>query len=213
MGVLEHPSITTAFGKAVNRAIDHGKTQAILELAKAGQLSVEPEAAVGFNADAPTQLTAALKELKELELPHISQLERDQDQPINVIFAGLTLPRHSGEGAEQEADYYLKPDVSQLKVPIFAHPRHILDPFRLVDEIPLLTSLTAHANRCARKKGIKGKAILCGLGNAHQPRSDGVPVMVATVSLSDAQLLTRMEEAKEAALAGNSSPLRRTYSI
>ena len=63
------------------------------------------------------------------------------------------------------------------------------------------------------KKGIKGKAILCGLGAAHQPRSDGVPVMVATVSLDDAALLQRLEESKEAATAGSSSPLRRTYSI
>ena len=133
--------------------------------------------------------------------------------PIDVIMAGLTLPRHLKEGAEQQQDFYLKPNVAQLKVPIFAHPPHILDPFRLVDEIPLQTAMNAHANRCARKKGIKGKAILCGLGAAHQPRSDGVPVMVATVSLDDATLLQRLEDAKEAALAGNSSPLRRTYSV
>ena len=153
MWTLEHPDVTTAFGKVVHCAVAHGKTLAVCELAKAGKLKVEPADVAGFNADTPAQLTAAMQELKALELPHIGQLERDQDQPINVIFAGLTLPRHLGEGAEQQPDFYLKPDVSQLKVPVFAHPRHILDPFRIVDEIPLQTSMNAHANRCARKKG------------------------------------------------------------
>lgn len=213
MGTLEHPDITTAFGKVVNCAVAHGKTLAISELAKSGDLKVAPADVPSFNADAPAQLKAAMQELKTLELPHIGQLERDQDQPIDVIFAGLTLPRHLGEGAEQQPDFYLKPDVSQLKVPVFAHPRHILDPFRIVDEIPLQTSLNAHATRCAAKKGIKGKAIMCGIGAAHQPRSDGVPVMVATVSLDDATLLQRLEKSKEAVMAESSSPLRRTYSI
>ena len=88
MGTLEHPAITTAFGKVVNCAVAHGKTLAVRELAKAGQLKVEPADAVVFNADALAQLTAAMQELKVLELPHIGQLERDQDQPMDVIFAG-----------------------------------------------------------------------------------------------------------------------------
>ena len=107
----------------------------------------------------------------------------------------------------------MKPDASQLKVPIFAQPRSILDPFRIEKEISLERALTAHATRCARKKGQKGKAILCDIGAAHLPRSDGVPVMVATVSQDDAALLQRLKESKEAIMAESSSPLRRTYSI
>ena len=167
----------------------------------------------GFDPSTPEQLTAAMKELKGLELPHIGQLERDQDQPIDVIMAGLTLARHLQEGAEQQSDFYLKPDVSQLKVPIFARPRDVLNPFRIEKEISLQCSLNAHASRCALKKGIKGKAILCGIGAAHQPRSDGVPVTVATVSLSDAELLRRLRDAKDAAFDGSSTQLRRVNSI
>ncbi|GJS37612.1 hypothetical protein Tco_0535994 [Tanacetum coccineum] len=72
--------------------------------------------------------------------------------------------------------------MAQLQVPIFARPRDILNPFALEKEIPLKESLEAHAIRLAKKKGVKGKAILCGVGAVHIPRSDGVPVSVATVS-------------------------------
>ncbi|GJT22838.1 hypothetical protein Tco_0892775 [Tanacetum coccineum] len=33
--------------------------------------------------------------------------------------------RHATEGAEAQPDYFLKPDVAQLQVPIFASPRDI----------------------------------------------------------------------------------------
>nr|GFB02898.1 hypothetical protein [Tanacetum cinerariifolium] len=104
--------------------------------------------------------------MKLLELPHIVQLERDQDYPIDVIMAGLTLARHDTEGAEAQSDFFLKPDVAQLQVPIFARLRDILNPFALEKEIPLKESLEAHSMRLAKKKGVKGKAILCGVGAA-----------------------------------------------
>ncbi|GJX10545.1 hypothetical protein Tco_0200404 [Tanacetum coccineum] len=97
-------------------------------------------------------------------------------------------------GAEGRLDYFLKPDVAQLQVPIFASPRDILNPFALEKEVPLKESLEAHAIRLAKKKGVKGKAILCGVGAAHLPRSDGVPVSVATVSPKDSELLGKLEE-------------------
>ena len=213
MCTLEHPEVTASFGKVVNCAIAHGETSAADKLAEAKLLTVPLAEVPGYKADAHAELVAAMEELKKLELPHIALLERDQDQPISVIMAGLTLPRHLQDDADQQLDFYLKPDVAQLKVPIFAQPRDILNPFRIEKEISLQRSLNAHVSRVARKKGEKGKAILCGIGAAHQPRSDGVPVCVATVSLDDAELLKRLEDAKEAALSGGSSQLRRTYSI
>ncbi|GKF85257.1 hypothetical protein Tco_0250155, partial [Tanacetum coccineum] len=76
---------------------------------------------------------------------------------------------------ERDQDY-------PIDVPIFACPRNILNLFSLEKEIPLKESLEAHAIRLAKKKGVKGKAILCGVGAAHVPRSDGIPVSVTTVS-------------------------------
>ncbi|GKE22450.1 hypothetical protein Tco_1433962 [Tanacetum coccineum] len=159
------------------------------------------------------ELVAAMEAMKLLELPHIAQLERDQDYPIGVIMAGLTLARHATEGAEAQPDYFLKPDVAQLQVPIFASPRDILNPFALEKEIPLKESLEAHAIRLAKKKGVKGKAILCGVGAAHIPRSDGVPVSVATVSPKDSELLGKLEEAGDAAYQVGRPEQSRCHSI
>ncbi|GJZ90618.1 hypothetical protein Tco_0662545 [Tanacetum coccineum] len=123
----------------------------------------------------------------------------------------LTVP--AAQGAEAQPDYFLKPDVAQLQVPIFACPRDILNPFALEKEIPLKESLEAHAIRLAKKKGVKGKAILCGVGAAHIPRSDGVPVSVATVSPKDSELLGKLEEAGDAAYQVGSSEQSRCHSI
>ena len=213
MCTLEHPSIKSAFGKVVELAIDHGKASAVDKLIEEKKLEVPAEDVSWYKADAHEKLTAAMGELRDLELSHIGMIERDQDAPISVIMAGLTLARHMGEGAEQQADFYLKPDVAQLQVPVFDDPPHILDPFRLIDEIPLQTCLNAHANRCARKKGVKGKAIMCGIGAAHLPRSDGVPVMLATVSMSNAELLKRMRLSKEELFNVRPVRIELSYSI
>ncbi|GJZ93275.1 hypothetical protein Tco_0665340 [Tanacetum coccineum] len=98
-------------------------------------------------------------------------------------------------------------------VPIFARPRDILNPFALEREIPLKETLEAHAIRLAKKKGVKGKAILCGVGAAHIPRSDGVPVSVAAVSPKDSELLGKLEEAGDAAYQVGSAGARRCHSI
>lgn len=146
--------------------------------------------------------------MKLLELPHIARLERDQDQPISVIMAGLTIGRHILEDAEAQPDYFLKPDESQLQVPVFVQPRHMLNPFALEREVPLKEVLEKHAERAARKKGIKGKAVMCGMGAAHIPMSDGVPVSVATVSPKDALLLMKLQEAKSSAAPEDSHEYR-----
>ncbi|GKF20331.1 hypothetical protein Tco_0068969 [Tanacetum coccineum] len=104
-----------------------------------------------------------METMKLLELPHIAQLERDQDYPI--------------------------------------------------DEVPLKESLEAHTIRLAKKKGVKGKAILCGVGAAHIPRADGVPVSVATVSPKDSELLGKLEEARNDAYQVGSSEQSRCHSI
>ena len=162
----------------------------------------------GYNAAAYDELMQAMAGLKVLELPHIGRLERDQDNPIDVLMAGLTLQRHLGENGEGQSDYYLKPDVSQLQIPVFAQPRDILKPFALEREIPLKEVLERHEQRAAQKRGIKGKAVLCGVGAAHIPRSDGVPVNVPTVSPKDALIMRKLQEAGSSA-APEESPEHR----
>ena len=112
---------------------------------------------------------------------------------------GLNPGRHILEDAEAQPDFVLKPDESQLQVPVFAQSRDILNPFTLEKEVPLKEVLEAHVERAAEKKDVKGKAILCVVGAAHIPGSDGVSVCVATMSPRDALLLRRLQEAGSSA--------------
>ncbi|GJU52588.1 hypothetical protein Tco_1226302 [Tanacetum coccineum] len=170
MSTLESQEVKQSFGDVVKCALARGKAEAVEELHEKKLLTVPAAQVPGYNQNAYEELVAAMEAMKLLELPHIAQLERDQDYPIGVIMAGLTLARHATEGAEAQPDYFLKPDVAQLQVPIFACPRDILNPFALEKEISLKESLEAHAIRLAKKKGVKGKAILCGVGAAaHSP--------------------------------------------
>ena len=183
------------------------------ELSESQMLKVPLAEVPGYDADTYAELVAAMEKMKLFELPRIAQLERDQDHPIKVIMEGLVLGRHIPEGAEAQHDYFLKPDESQLQVPVFAQPRDILNPFVLEKEVPLKDCLEAHYTRAAKKKGVKGKAILCGVGAAHIPRSDGVPVSVATVSPKDCLLLRKLQEAGRPATSRGSSKLERRRSI
>ncbi|GJV27952.1 hypothetical protein Tco_1384400 [Tanacetum coccineum] len=175
MSTLESQEVKQSFGDVVKCALARGKAEAVEELHEKKLLTVPAAQVPGYNHNAYEELVAAMEAMKLLELPHIAQLERDQDYPIGVIMAGLTLARHATEGAEAQPDYFLKPD----------RPTAII--------------------RLAKKKGVKGKAILCGVGAAHVPRSDGVPVSVATVSPKDSELLGKLEEAGDAAYQVGSS--------
>ncbi|GJU67686.1 hypothetical protein Tco_1253945 [Tanacetum coccineum] len=90
----------------------------------------------------------AVEELHEKKLLTVPAPPLEREPGVTrhrfVIMAGLTLARHATEGAEAQPDYFLKPDVAQLQVPIFACPRDILNPFALEKEIPLEESVRAH---------------------------------------------------------------------
>ncbi|GKC58929.1 hypothetical protein Tco_1086527 [Tanacetum coccineum] len=181
MSTLESQEVKQSFGDVVKCALARGKAEAVEELHEKRLLTVPAAQVPGYNDKAYEELVAAMEAMKLLELPHIAQLERDQDYPIDV--------------------------------PIFSRPRDILNPFALEREIPLKESLEAHAIRLAKKKGVKGKAILCGVGAAHIPRSDGVPVSVATVLPKDSELLGKLEEAGDAAYQVGRSEQSRCHSI
>lgn len=164
MTTLESQEVTRAFGKAVRCACEHGKAQAVEELCEKKVIPVPAAEVPGYNSEAYGDLVAALEDLKHLEFSRIAQVERNQDHPISVVMQELTLARHMAAGAESLSDFYLKPDVSQLHVPIFAQPRDALNPYALEREVPLKEALEKHAERAAMKKGVKDKAILCGVG-------------------------------------------------
>jgi hypothetical protein len=213
MGTLESQEVMEAFGNVVQYALVRGKAKAMEELHNDKLLTVPLAEVPGYHGDGYAELVAAMEKMKIFEFPRIAQLERDQDYPISIIMEGLTLARYIAEDAEAQPDFFLKPDESQLQVPIFARPRDMLNPFALEKEVSLRESLEAHAKRLARKNGVKGKAILCGVGAPHLPRSDGILVSVPTVSQEDNSLLKRLEEAGHVASTASSSGHKRPRSI
>lgn len=114
LSTLEFQEVIKSFGNVVQCALGRGKAEAVEELHENQMLTVPAAQVPGYNENAYAELVAAMEKMKLLELPHIAQLERDQDYPISVIMEGLTLARHTAEGAEAQLDHFLKPDVSQL---------------------------------------------------------------------------------------------------
>lgn len=213
MGTLESQEVVEAFGKVLECAMTRGKAQAAEELHESRMLTVSLAEVPRYKTDTFDELMEAMEKMKVFDFPHIARLERDQDYPISVIMQGLTLAKHIAEDAEAQPDFFFKPDESQLKVPVFARPHHMLNPFALEKEISLKKCLEAHLTRVSCKKGVQGKAILCGVGATHLPRCNGIPVSVPTVSQEDSSLLRMLSEAGELESTASSSGRRRTHSM
>ncbi|GJW42933.1 hypothetical protein Tco_0071732 [Tanacetum coccineum] len=94
MSTLESQEVRQSFGDVVKCALARGKAEAVEELHERRLLTVPAAQVPGYNQKAYEELVAAMEAMKLLELPHIAQLERDQDYPIGVIMTGLTLARH-----------------------------------------------------------------------------------------------------------------------
>ena len=101
--------------------------------------------------------------------------------------------RHVGEGAEEQLDYNLKPDESQLQVPVFASPRNILEPFLLEKEISLEDALAAHRRKVDKKRRESMRAIFCGAGAAHL--HGGPSVRLPAVLPTDDELVANIGDA------------------
>ncbi|GJR10406.1 hypothetical protein Tco_0793058 [Tanacetum coccineum] len=110
-----------------------------------------------------------------LRLAAMSALESQEVKQSFGDVVKCALARGKAEAVEELHEKKLL-TVPAAQVPIFACPRDILNPFALEKEIPLKESLEAHAIRLAKKKGVKGKAILCGVGASAHP-----PVLMETI--------------------------------
>ncbi|GJU01198.1 hypothetical protein Tco_1111536 [Tanacetum coccineum] len=141
-----------------------------------------------------------------LRLAAMSALESQEVKQSFGDVVKCALARGKAEAVEELHEKKL------LTVPAPGGVRPAWDYFHKPD-VRNAGSLEAHAIRLAKKKGVKGKAILCGIGAAHIPRSDGVPVSVATVSPKDSELLGKLEEAGDAAYQVGSSEQSRCHSI
>ncbi|GJT49902.1 hypothetical protein Tco_0976059 [Tanacetum coccineum] len=173
-------------GDVVKCALARGKAEAVEELHEKKLLTVPAAQVPGYNDNAYEELVAAMETMKLHRQPRALRLARLLSQ--------------------------LGP-CANLQFYSFARPRDILNPFALEKEIPLKESLEAHAIRLAKKIGRRARqqSNVCWC-SAH-PRSDGVPVSVATVSPKDSELLGKLKEAGDAAYQVGRSEQSRCHSI
>ncbi|GJZ35970.1 hypothetical protein Tco_0581787 [Tanacetum coccineum] len=84
MSALESQEVKQSFGDVVKCALARGKVEAVEELHEKKLLTVPAAQVPGYNDNAYEELVAAMETMKLLELPHIAQLEHDQDYPIGA---------------------------------------------------------------------------------------------------------------------------------
>ncbi|GKA25444.1 hypothetical protein Tco_0711553 [Tanacetum coccineum] len=188
--------------------IRHGLRLAIMKCAESTELSPLGllkawELNMRWSMERPT-----LHALKYLKYPLIDHLEKLKDAPIDLIMASLHLESDVGEETPQWIRE-LRPSSSQLKIPVYPEVRDPRDPWAFKEEMLLEDAIMVNVSRAEKKKCW---VVCCthGIGSAHHPRSDGIPVSVPTVAPQGLAILltdaaTRTETIKDEALIRSKS--------
>nr|GEX66020.1 hypothetical protein [Tanacetum cinerariifolium] len=157
-----------SMSEGLRHRVEHGQAQLSLE-------SIE-----AYDPDAKAKYVAALQALKDLKYPLVDQLEGLKDAPMDVIMAALYLESDTEDDALQHI-CDLRPNSSQLTIPVYPEVRDPMNPWTFKEEMLLADAIAVNIS-CAEQK--KKCGIVCrtyGVGSAHHARSDGIPVSVPTV--------------------------------
>ncbi|GKC52443.1 hypothetical protein Tco_1075188 [Tanacetum coccineum] len=180
MKCAESSEIRRAFADVVSAGLAKGMSEGLrygIEHGKAGRDLVDVEA---YDPEANSKLVKALQDLKDLKYPMVDELERLKDAPVELIMASLHLESDTGEDAPQWIRD-LRPSSLQLKIPIYPEVRDPKDPWAVKEEMLLEDAIAANKSRAEKKKKCRVVCRTHGIGSAHHPRSDGIPVSAPTV--------------------------------
>ncbi|GJQ98339.1 gypsy type transposase [Tanacetum coccineum] len=158
------------------------------------------------------QIKAAFKEFKKHEEDKVERRCAEMDARLDALSIDfdeelyphmLTAISDVGEDTPQWI-CELRPSSSQLKIPVYPEVRDPRDPWAFKEEMLLEDAITTNVSRAEKKKKCRVVCRTHGIGSAHHPRSDGIPVSVPTVApqgltilLTDAS--TRTETTKDEA--------------
>ncbi|GJU54403.1 hypothetical protein Tco_1228117 [Tanacetum coccineum] len=188
-----------AFADVVSAGIAKGFCDGIKYAVEQGKVELDLQSIEAYDPEAENKFVATMQVLKDLKYPLVEELEKLKDTPMDIIMASLYLESDTGEDAPQWIRDLL-PSSSQLKIPLYpkvCDPRH---PWAVKEEMLLADAIAANKSRAEKKR--KCRIVCCthGIGSAHHPRSDGVPVSAPTVPqglqilLKDAAVQTESPE-------------------
>ncbi|GJX98209.1 hypothetical protein Tco_0355228 [Tanacetum coccineum] len=161
------------------------------------------EAIEVYDPEADAKYVTALHALNDFKYPLIDHLEKLKDALIDLIMASLHLESDVGEETPQWIRE-LRPSSSQLKIPVYPEVHDPRDPWAFKEEMLLEDAIMANVSHAEKKKKCQVVCHTYGIGSAHHPRSDGIPVSVPTVSPQGLAILltdaaTRIETTEDEA--------------
>ncbi|GJU08459.1 hypothetical protein Tco_1124889 [Tanacetum coccineum] len=143
MKCAESSELRKAFANVVSAGLAKGMSEGLkygIEHGKAGRDLTIIEA---YDPEADGKYVQALQKLKDLKYPLLEQLEKLKDAHMEVIMASLYLESDSGEDAPQWIRD-LRPNYSQLKIPIYYEVHTPEDPWAIKEEMSLEDAIAAN---------------------------------------------------------------------
>ncbi|GKA72251.1 hypothetical protein Tco_0778467 [Tanacetum coccineum] len=181
MKCAESTDLRQAFANVVSAGIAKGMSEGLKHGVEHGKAQLDIEVIEAYDPESDAKYVAALHALKELEYPLIDHLEKLKDAPIDLIMVSLHLESDVGEETPRRIRE-LRPSSSQLKIPVYPEVRDPRDPWAFKEEMLLEDAIMANVSRAEKKKKCRVVCRTHGIGSAHHPRSDGIPVSVPTVA-------------------------------
>ncbi|GJU74297.1 hypothetical protein Tco_1265702 [Tanacetum coccineum] len=177
MKCAESTDLRQAFANVVSAGIAKGMSEGLKHGVEHGKSQFDLEVIWLSDLRGDAKYVAALHALKDLEYPLIDHLDKLKDAPIDLIMASLHLESDVGEETPQRIRE-LHPSSSQLKILV----------------------------RAEKKKKCRVVCRTHGIGSAHHPRSDGIPVSVLTIAPQGLAILLTDASTRTETTEDDSSP-------
>ncbi|GJX90789.1 hypothetical protein Tco_0344115 [Tanacetum coccineum] len=180
-----------------------------LELRQAFAVVVSAGIAKGF-CDG---IQHAVEQGKEkLELHDIKAYDPESEGKFVAAMQALKDLNDTGEDAPQLIRD-LRPSSSQLKIPVYSKVHDPRNPWVVKEEVLLANAIAANKSRAEKKKKCRVVCHTHGVGSAHHPRLDGIPVSAPTVPQGLQILLQDVAIQTEPTEDGSSPRLIRSKSL
>nr|GEY89415.1 hypothetical protein [Tanacetum cinerariifolium] len=159
-----------AFADVVFAGVAKGMSEGLKHGLEHGYAQRTVESLEAYDPEAEAKFATALQSLKDLKYPLLDQSEGLKDAPMDVIMAALYLESDTGGDAPQFIRD-LRPNSSQLTIPVYPEVRDPRNPWACKEEIGLADAIAANISLSAPIVVPQGLALLL-VDAATQTESD-----------------------------------------